>query len=171
MTAQTLTPRPLTREAFAPFGDVIQAGENGAQINNGTSVRFNDLARVKTDANGAAGLSVFRAAPRTLPMRIEMLERHPLGSQAFVPMTRTAFVVVVADADAKNESQPNLQAVCAFKTAPGQGVNFHRGVWHHPLIALNETCDFLVADRIGPGDNCDVFNFPPDSLLSLSLPE
>ena len=169
MTARTLTPRPLTRGDFAPFGDVIQAGENGAEINDGTCLRFNDLARVETDANGAAGLSVFRAAPRTLPMRIEMLERHPLGSQAFVPLTRTAFIVVVADA--KNESRPDLQAVRAFKTAPGQGVNFHRGVWHHPLIALNETCDFLVADRIGPGDNCDVFDFPPDSALSLSLSE
>ena len=162
MTA-TLAPRPLTRAAFAPFGDVIQAEGAGAKINDGTCVRFNDLARVETDPSGAAGLSVFRAAPRRLPLRIEMLERHPLGSQAFVPLDRREFIVVVASPESDSESgpaRPDLRSLCAFRAAPGQGVNFHRGAWHHPLIALEAASDFLVADRVGPGENCEVFSFP-----------
>ena len=170
MTA-TLAPRPLTRADFAPFGDVIQAEGAGAKINDGTCVRFNDLARVETDPSGAAGLSVFRAAPRRLPLRIEMLERHPLGSQAFVPLDRREFIVVVASPESESDSdsesgpgagaaRPDLRSLCAFRAAPGQGVNFHRGAWHHPLIALEAASDFLVADRVGPGENCEVFSFP-----------
>ena len=167
MTAQTLAPEPLTRAAFAPFGDVIAPDGGGAPINDGTCVRFNDLARVETDPAGAAGLSVFRAAPRRLPLRIEALERHPLGSQAFVPLGRRGFIAVVAPQKA-DAGGPDLRALRAFQAAPGQGVNFHRGVWHHPLIALDETCDFLVADRIGPGENCEVFSFPPGAAFLLA---
>ena len=165
MTATILRAEPLTAAAFAPFGDVIAPGDDGASINNGTCVRFNDLARVETDAAGAAGLSVFRAAPRILPLPVQMLERHPLGSQAFVPLSPRPFLVVVAAGDA---ARPDLKTVRAFQTAPGQGVNFHRGVWHHPLIALQEVCDFLVADRIGPGKNCDIFPFPAGVEFSLA---
>ena len=165
MTAKILRAEPLTAAAFAPFGDVIEAGGAGADINDGTCVRFDDLARVETDANGAAGLSVFRAAPRALPLPVEMLERHPLGSQAFVPLSRRAFLVVVAEGSAE---RPDLETMRAFQTAPGQGVNFHRGVWHHPLIALEEVCDFLVADRVGPGENCDIFKFPAEAEFSLA---
>ena len=165
MTARILRTEPLTAAAFAPFGDVIEAGGAGEDINDGTCVRFNDLARVETDADGAPGLSVFRAAPRALPLPVTMLERHPLGSQAFVPMSRRAFLTVVAAGGAEH---PDLATLRAFKTAPGQGVNFHRGVWHHPLIALDEASDFLVADRIGPGDNCQIFKFPAGTEFSLA---
>ena len=160
MTTRVVRPAPLTPADFAPFGDVIQAGDGGgADINDGTCVRFDDLARVETDSAGAAALSVFRAVPRTFPLRIEMLERHPLGSQAFMPLSVRHFVVVVARG-AADEKKPDLDSICAFKTAPGQGVNFHRNAWHHPLIALEEVCDFLVADRVGPGENCEIFSFP-----------
>ena len=165
MTAQILRAQPLAIAAFAPFGDVIAAGGAGEDINDGSCVRFNDLARVETDAAGAAGLSVFRAAPRNLPLPLKMLERHPLGSQAFMPLSSRAFLVVVAKG---NETTPDLSTLRAFKTAPGQGVNFHRGVWHHPLIALHAVCDFLVADRIGPGDNLRIFNFPAGTEFSLT---
>ena len=178
MTARTLTPTPLTPAAFSPFGDVIEARGTGQAINDDTCVRFNDLARVETVPPGLAGLSVFRAAPRTLPLRIAMLERHPLGSQAFMPLDGRRFIVVAAKSAAggKNEKgekggweEPDLESVCAFRTAPGQGVNFHRGAWHHPLIALGEGVrDFLVADRIGPGENCEVFHFPPGAEFVLT---
>ena len=96
MTARTLTPTPLTSAGFSPFGDVIEARGSGQAINDDTCVRFNDLARVETVPPGLAGLSVFRAAPRTLPLRIAMLERHPLGSQAFMPLDGRCFIVVAA---------------------------------------------------------------------------
>ena len=159
-----IKPVPLTPEAFAPFGDVVSTAGDGAEINDGTCVRYDDLSRVETDAAGFASLSVFRASPRELPLRMRMLERHPLGSQAFIPLSRRPFIVAVAPGG----SRPELEGVRAFQTAPGEGVNFRRNIWHHPLIALGEVCDFLVADRVGPGDNCEVFDFPDEAELILS---
>jgi ureidoglycolate lyase len=142
--------RPLSREAFAAFGDVIAA--EGASsvyaINSGTTQRFHDLARIDTASEGGhTVLSLFRAQPRPLPFEIAMLERHPLGSQAFVPLHGARYIVVVAE---HPESEPQ-----AFLADAGQGVNYRPGVWHHPLIALDQTHDFLVIDRAGPGVNCD----------------
>ena len=164
MTA--VRPAPLTRAAFAPFGDVIQAGEGGgADINDGTCVRFDDLARVETDSAGAAALSVFRAVPRAFPLRIEMLERHPLGSQAFMPLGARHFVVVVARGAADGKS-PDLNSICAFKTAPGQGVNFHRNAWHHPLIALEEFAIFWWRTALARAKTAKYFHFPTGRNLS-----
>jgi ureidoglycolate lyase len=142
--------RPLSREAFAAFGDVI--GADGArtviEINDGTAQRFHDLARIDTASEGGhTVLSLFRAQPRELPFEIVMLERHPLGSQAFVPLAGARYIVVVAE---HPEAEPQ-----AFLAGAGQGVNYRPGVWHHPLIALDQNGDFLVIDRGGPGANCD----------------
>lgn len=140
----------LSREAFAAFGDVIEAG-SAAQtyaINAGTTTRFHDLARIDTDRDGGRPvLSLFRAQPRELPFAITQLERHPLGSQAFVPLSQRPYLVVVAEDPA---STPR-----AFLASNGQGVNYLAGTWHHPLLALDEVSDFLVIDRAGPGNNCD----------------
>ncbi len=147
---RALTVELLTRDAFAPFGDVIEPA-SAAQVfavNDGTAVRYDDLAVVDTSAgDGRTRISIFRAEPRTLPFVVAMLERHPLGSQAFVPMGRDAYLVVVAEDPGK--------APRVFLARSGQGVNYRRGTWHHPLIALARTGDFLVVDRGGPGDNCD----------------
>lgn len=147
----TLPITPLTADHFAPFGDLI-APEHAVEryeINEGTSMRFHDLARIDTEASGGRTLvSVFRAEPRALPFAVRMLERHPLGSQAFVPLDpATRYLVVVAESESSTPS--------AFLAQNGVGVNFARGVWHHPLIALDRTRDFLVIDRGGPGANCD----------------
>ncbi len=142
--------RTLSREAFAAFGDVIEAASarDRFQINDGTAQRFHDLARIDTASEGGhPALSLFRAQPRELPFAIEMLERHPLGSQAFVPLRGARYIVVVA---AHPEAEPQ-----AFLVDAGQGVNYRPGVWHHPLIALDLISDFLVIDRAGPGKNCD----------------
>jgi ureidoglycolate lyase len=142
---------PLTRATFAPYGDVIEADAANDQyaVNDGTATRFDDLARIDTARHGGHPLlSIFRARPRALPFDVVMLESHPLGSQAFVPLDPAlAFVVVVA-ADPGAEPQ-------AFLARRGQGVNYHRGTWHHPLIALERVGDFLVVDRGGEGHNCD----------------
>ena len=142
--------RLLTSEAFAPFGDVLDAsGAPDKLINQGRCGRFHDRAKLEFD-DGDAGISVFSAQKETLPYRLEMMERHPLGSQAFLPMTQHPFLVIVApDADGQ-PAQP-----IAFVTAPGQGINLHRGVWHGVLTPLAEPGLFAVVDRIGQGANLE----------------
>lgn len=158
--ARTLAVRPLTRQAFAPFGEVIETeGAHRYPINNGTTTRFHDLARVETAGWRAHTLvSIFRGQPFSLPVTIAMMERHPLGSQAFMPLHDRPWLVVVAvDADGK-PGEP-----LAFLVRPGEGglrgVNYGRGVWHHPLISLEAASDFLVVDRGGEGNNLEEFFF------------
>lgn len=151
----TLLPAlPLSAEAFAPFGQVIEcAGHAGYAINEGSSQRFTDLAQLEADAEGRLALSIFRAEARQAPFALSCLERHPLGSQAFMPLHGQAFLVVVAEARPVS-AQPAPESLRVFVSNGRQGINFRRGVWHHPLLALSAG-DFLVADRLGPGDNCE----------------
>jgi ureidoglycolate lyase len=142
--------QPLTAAAFAPFGDVIEtAGAPDRIINQGLCGRYHDRARLDF-GDGRAGISVFDAVPRALPLRLEMVERHPEGSQAFLPLSRDPFLVIVA-ADAAGE--PGVPV--AFRTAPGQGVNYHRGTWHGVLTPLHAPGLFAVVDRIGSGANLE----------------
>ncbi|SAL40378.1 ureidoglycolate lyase [Caballeronia humi] len=150
---KTLTLEPLTREAFAPYGDVIELdGARHFPINGGTTERFHDLARVEigADEGGRPLISVFRGQPRPQPVEISMMERHPLGSQAFVPLGDVEYLIVVAPA---GEFDPS--GLRAFHTKGWQGVNYARGVWHHPLIVLEREGDFIVVDRGGSQPNCD----------------
>lgn len=142
----------LTREAFAPFGDVIATdGARHFPINAGTTERFHDLASIDVDALGGRPLvSVFRGQPRALPFDVTMMERHPLGSQAFVPLGEARYLIVVAPAGPFDP-----RGMRAFHARSPVGVNYARGVWHHPLIALDAPSDFLVIDRGGEGSNCD----------------
>lgn len=157
---RTLVPRRLTKEAFAPFGDVIgTAGAELRLINNGTTQRFHDLARVETMGQDARALvSIFRGQPFTLPLDIVMLERHPLGSQAFVPMHERPWLVVVAPDAGGRPGEP-----VAFLVRPDEsgirGVNYRANVWHHPLVSLEAESDFLVVDRGGEGANLEEFFF------------
>lgn len=158
MSGTSLKVRPLTREAFAPFGDVIEvAGARSFPINDGTCIRYDKLARIDVaEQAGHASLSVFRGQPVRFPVQITEVERHPLGSQSFSPIGEFAFLVVVAGSDAQgNPGEP-----CAFLSNGRQGVNYARGTWHHPLLALGQVTDFLVVDRAGPGANCDVATLP-----------
>ncbi|NVO07078.1 MAG: ureidoglycolate lyase [Rhodoferax sp.] len=151
----TLAIEPLSAAAFREFGEVMEAASSAQQfvINEGFATRFHDLARLDADANGGrVGISIFRALPRSLPFQLRVMERHPLGSQAFVAMSELPFLVVVAP---PAECLDMRQLRC-FRTAPGQGVNYARGTWHHPLIALERESDFLVVDRCaGSGNNLD----------------
>ncbi|MCC6295170.1 MAG: ureidoglycolate lyase [Pseudomonadales bacterium] len=139
---------PLTPEAFAPFGEVIhaEAARKVFPINQGSTTRFHALAKVELDG-GAAAISIARAQPQALPLAIRMLERHPLGSQAFVPLAGTRWLVVVATSP---QDTPRV-----FLADRGQGVQYRRGCWHHPLIALDAGGDFLIVDRVGAGENCE----------------
>ncbi|WP_328795425.1 ureidoglycolate lyase [Jannaschia marina] len=139
---------PLTAEAFAPYGTVIAAGAGEARsINAGLCTRWHDQCRPDVDAEGAVSLSVFEAEPRVLPYSFDLIERHPDGSQAFLPLTAHPFLVIVADGPG---AEPR-----AFLTAPHEGVQFHRGTWHGVLTPLHAPGLFAVVDRVGPGLNLE----------------
>ncbi|AUT59295.1 ureidoglycolate lyase [Paraburkholderia terrae] len=160
---KTLAIEPLTREAFAPFGDVIELeGAKQIPINLGTTIRYHDLANVDvTDEGGRTLVNLFRGQARALPFEITMMERHPLGSQAFIPLNDKPYLVVVAPAGELDESK-----IRAFVTSGWQGVNYAKGVWHHPLLALGEVSDFIVVDRGGDGHNLNEQNLRESQWLT-----
>jgi ureidoglycolate lyase len=149
--------RPLTRDGFKPFGDVIQPAEAAHRtINQGWAERYLDLARLDLlQEGGTPSLGIVRAEPRPMPLAVKIMERHPLASQAFIPLTPRPFLVIVAPPG----DPPGADKLFAFRTVAGQGINYARGVWHHPLIALDQVTDFLVIDRAGEGQNCDEFHY------------
>lgn len=157
MSRHDIKIEPLTRAAFAHFGDVIDCdGATHYTINEGYAERYHDLATVDVATEGGRPLiNIFRAQPRHLPLRIALMERHPLSSQAFIPLVPRPFLVLVAPPGAA----PGPHNLRCFQTRGSQGVNYARGTWHHPLIALDEPQDFLIVDRGGAGDNCDVITF------------
>jgi ureidoglycolate lyase len=149
--SRTLRAAPLAAEAFAPFGTVIAAGRGEARvINAGLCTRWHDLCRPDMEG-GAACISVFEAEPRALPYRFDLIERHPLGSQAFLPLTAHPFLVIASEGPGA--------APRAFVTAPHQGIQFHRGAWHGVLTPLHAPGLFAVIDRAGPGDNLEEHRF------------
>jgi ureidoglycolate lyase len=159
-----LWPETLTARAFAEFGDVVAADGAFELINGGTTRQYADLATIDA-AGGRPRVCIYRTMPAALPMPIRMLERHPLSSQCFMPLARQSFVVVVAPpGDAVDPD-----SIRAFLTGGDQGVNYRRGIWHHPLIALRDPGDFLVIDRAGDGANCDEFPFDPRRIV-LQMP-
>ncbi|MCA1439227.1 ureidoglycolate lyase [Ensifer sp. IC4062] len=157
-----ITIQQLTREAFAPFGDVIEM-ENARSfpINGGKCMRYHDLARIETAGEKARPMiSIVRGEPYELPLTLTMVERHPLGSQAFIPLGNNPFLVVVSEETAAGPGEPR-----AFLTAPGQGVNIARNVWHGILTPLEGVSDFAVLDRGGDGVNLEEHFFEEPFLL------
>ncbi len=150
----------LTAAAFAPYGDVLDAsGEPDKLINQGRCGRFHDRATLDF-ADGRAGVSIFKGEMETLPLSLEMVERHPEGSQAFVPMSADPFLVVVARDEAGTPVEPK-----AFLTESGQAINFHRGTWHGVLTPLSEPGLFAVVDRIGDGANLEEHWFDQNYII------
>lgn len=150
---RTIRPRPLTSEAFAPYGDVIEATDvvEQREINEGFTRRFHDLADINvTSDNGKPGVSIFRSRPRTMPLTLAMMERHPKSSQAFIPLGDSPYIVAVAPAG--NLDPANIEV---FLASSDQGVNYRAGTWHHYSLALDAQSDFLVVDRIANDENCD----------------
>lgn len=158
---------PLTKQRFAPFGDVIEIdGARPTSINEGTAVRFSRLASIDVShAEGRPSLNIYRSDSRPNPLRITKMERHPHGSQAFVSLDHHPFVVVVSLEDTGRPTVPRV-----FLAAPGQGVNYRRGTWHHGLIALRSPSLFLVLDREGPGENLEEWTFE-EVVYEISLEE
>ncbi len=161
---------PLTREAFAPYGEVIETdNREHFPVNDGRAQRFHALAKVDVLQHCGYGLiSIFRSQPVEFPWEIRMMERHPMSSQPFIPLIPAPFVVVVAPAC----DIVTVDGVRAFITNGRQGVNYPRALWHHPLLALHEETDFLVIDRGGEGKNCDEFFFGDSARVVLeNFPE
>ncbi|MHA7775360.1 ureidoglycolate lyase [Roseibium sp. M-1] len=148
--SRTLAPLPLTAGAFAPYGDVLEvAGAPDKIINQGMCGRHHDRAKLDF-GEGRAGISLFDAKARSFPYSVDMVERHPLGSQAFIPLDGVPMLVIVAD-DA--DGRPvNLKA---FISQPGQSINLYRGTWHGVLAPLGQPGRYAVVDRIGDGTNLE----------------
>ena len=160
-----LSPEPLTAEAFAPFGRVIEAGATAVKldINQGHAVRYDALAEVDVaDGGGRPVISLFRARPLG-EFVLKTFERHPLGSQSFVPLNGRPYLVAVAPPGAFEPA-----AVRLFRAEGQQGVHYRKGTWHHFLLVLGES-DFLVVDRMGPGDNCEEVKLAPADRIRVRL--
>jgi len=156
---------PLTEDAFAPFGDIITLKDAPDKlINQGLCGRHHDLAALDFGPDGRAGISLFNATPRSLPYRLELVERHPEGSQAFLPMTQNPFLVIVAP---DNDGVPGKPL--AFRTAPGQGINFYCNTWHGVLTPLFAPGLFAVVDRIGTSTNLEEYWFEKPFTVSGDL--
>lgn len=169
MRITKLVTKPLTKQAFAKFGDVIEIDDaQHFAINDGRVERYHDLAKIEIDADagGRAIVSYFKInEAKQFPYLFNLVERHPKGSQAFIPMFEAPVVLVVAPKDEEFTSS-NLQA---FVTNGQQGFNFHAGVWHMPLMSEKQGRLFLVIDRSGPGNNCDELTLENETIeLTLS---
>ncbi|WP_128929215.1 ureidoglycolate lyase [Bradyrhizobium guangxiense] len=149
----TLSIEPLTKQAFAPFGEVVETeGKTPLSINQGYAARYNELATIDVAAEGGqVNISWFVASARPAPIAIRLMERHPLGSQMFMPLNGAEWLVVVCTDPAVSASYR------AFAARGHQGVNYARNCWHHPLLVLQDTSAFLVVDRKGHGDNLEEF--------------
>lgn len=149
-----ITARPLTAAAFAAFGDVLEASGDFRLINEGLCQRHHDRARLDFGSEGRAGISVFNATPRALPYAFDLVERHPEGSQAFLPLSQHPFLVIVAPDENGRPGAPR-----AFVTNGAQGINLHRGTWHGVLTPLHAPGLFAVVDRIGTTANLEEYRY------------
>lgn len=155
-----IIPIPLSAEAFVPFGDVIetQAASETRIINEGNTIRFHDLADLTlTHSDGKPLINIFRTTPLAMPLRLSIMERHPLSSQAFIPLSAKPYLVVVAPAGKLDETK-----IKVFLASGTQGVNYHPGTWHHYSLALESSSDFLVVDR-GAASSQDANGVSSDS--------
>ena len=156
---------PLSATAFAPFGDVLDAsGTPDKLINAGLCGRYHDRARLDFGPDGRAGISIFNAQPRSLPYELTLLERHPDGSQAFIPMTQNPFLMIVAPDDGGIPGP-----VRAFLTAPGQGINLRRNTWHGVLTPLHAPGLFAVIDRIGDSANLQEYTLATAVIIAAGV--
>jgi len=151
----------ITKKKFSKFGQLINtAKKNPININDGYAKRFDNLINIDTSKKGKAIVSIFKAKKRRFPMKIDMMEKHPLGSQAFIPMENSKFLVFVAPKGDK----PNINKIQSFLVPKQTGVNYKAGIWHFPLISM-KNMNFLVVDRKGKGKNLVIYKFKKDKII------
>ena len=157
-----IIPNKITKDNFSSFGDIISTKDvKPIDINEGYAKRFDDLADIDiSNDEGKAIVSIFSALKRNFPIKIDMMEKHPLGSQAFIPMKETTFLVLVAPQGDK----PDINMIKSFIVPPGIGINYKPGIWHFPLISTVDM-NFLVVDRKGPGNNLIIQNLEKEKII------
>ena len=157
-----IEPIKINRKNFSEYGDLISSNEiNPMDINAGYAKRFDNLANVDTSNDGGKTVvSIFSALKRTFPMKIDMMEKHPLGSQAFIPMKETTFLSFVAPLG----KSPEINKIQSFIIPPKTGINYKPGIWHFPLISTEDT-NFLVIDRKGDGNNLIIHKFEKEKII------
>ena len=157
-----IKPIKITRKNFAKYGDLISSDDiNPIDINAGYAKRFDNLANIKTSKDeGKTIISIFSALKRTFPMKIDMMEKHPLGTQAFIPMKETTFLSFVAP----EGSSPQINEIESFIIPLKMGINYKPGIWHFPLISTENT-NFLVIDRKGKGKNLITHRFDKEKII------
>jgi ureidoglycolate lyase len=160
--SKTFTPKAINKENFSKYGDLITTKDiEPLIINDGYAKRFDNIAKLDTSSeNGETTISIFSALKRTFPMKVHMMECHPLGSQAFIPMKETTFLCFVAPSGEK----PDLEKIESFIISPGLGINYKPGTWHFPLIST-EDMNFLVVDRKGAGENLKIQKLETEDLI------
>jgi ureidoglycolate lyase len=158
----TVKPKPINKENFSKFGELVTTeGLKSIDINNGYAKRFEEAVKLDTlQDRGETTISIFSALKRTFPIKIDMMEQHPLGSQSFIPMKETTFLVLVAP----KSDKPDLNKIESFIIPPGVGINYKSGTWHFPLIST-EDMNFLVIDRKGSGNNLKIENLDKDQIV------
>ena len=162
MTEKIIKPIPITKENFSKYGDVISTKDiKPLEINNGYAKRYDGIANLNTsNDNGETTISIFSALKRNFPMKIDMMEKHPLGSQAFIPMKETTFLSFVTPPGEK----PDIDKIESFIISPRTGINYKPDIWHFPLIATENT-NFLVIDRKGNGENLIIHKFKKEKII------
>ena len=156
-----IKPKKITSKNFKKYGELISTKKiKPININNGYAKRFDNLCKINTSLQkGNAIVSIFSAKKRKFPMKIDMMEKHPLGSQAFVPMDETKFLVFVAPKGKK----PNIKKIESFIVPKQTGINYKPGTWHFPLIST-KNMNFLVIDRKGKGSNLIIHKFENEKI-------
>ena len=154
--------KKITKKNFSKFGQLIDTSKKKPiNINDGYAKRFDNLANIDTlNGGGKTVVSIFSASKRTFPMKIDMMEKHPLGSQAFIPMEDTKFLVFVAP----KGNKPDVNKIQSFLVPKQTGVNYNAGIWHFPLISL-KNMNFLIVDRKGKGNNLVIYKFKKDKII------
>ena len=159
----SISPIPLSKNRFNKFGDVLETeGREHFLINNDMCKRYNKLSEVTTDTGvGVPQIAIFRGKPYNFPLRLRLLERHPFGSQAFMPLHSDPFLVIVAEDFNGEPTIPNV-----FYTNGRQGININKNTWHGVLTPIIAECDFLVVDRSGPTPNLEEFNLNQNIIIT-----
>ena len=156
-----IKPKKINKKNFSKFGQIIDTSKKKYfRINNGYAKRYDNLGKINTSLNkGRTIVSIFSAKKRKFPMKVDMMEKHPLGSQAFVPMKETSFLVFVAP----KGNKPDLKKIQSFRIPKQTGINLNPGIWHFPLISTKDM-NFLVLDRKGKGNNLIIHKFMKEKI-------
>ena len=156
-----IKPKKINKTNFSKFGQIIDTSKKKYfRINNGYAKRYDNLGKINTSLNkGRTIVSIFSAKKRKFPMKVDMMEKHPLGSQAFVPMKETSFLVFVAP----KGNKPDLKKIQSFRIPKQTGINLNPGIWHFPLISTKDM-NFLVVDRKGKGNNLIIHKFMKEKI-------